>query len=257
MNKVKWAVFSVDVETCYPGGEQGVFTYLDIFREVGIKATFFVVGDIAEKYPNIVEKILHDGHEVASHGWHHPTIADPPGIKAPFLTELAETVLEDSLCKSIKTLTDIGAKVNGFRAIQFLINEKVLNVVARNFAYDSSFSDQDDYQQLPGTLIEIPVSTFVYTKVKLGTPVFLGLLFPLPLGHIGMVSSSDPLMIYGHSFDLVACEVPLYTSLFKRMWYYNNCGPERKKDIINMIDGLKKRGVIFVTASEIASAKFA
>ncbi len=45
---------------------------LDIFRDHAIKATFFVVGESAEQYPEIVLRMRKEGHEVGSHSYSHP-----------------------------------------------------------------------------------------------------------------------------------------------------------------------------------------
>lgn len=45
---------------------------LDIFRDHGVKATFFVVGGAAEQYPNIVKRMKKEGHEVGNHSYSHP-----------------------------------------------------------------------------------------------------------------------------------------------------------------------------------------
>ena len=47
---------------------------LDMLKERGIKATFFVVGKNVEEYPGIVTRMASDGHEVANHSWSHPTL---------------------------------------------------------------------------------------------------------------------------------------------------------------------------------------
>jgi nucleoside-diphosphate-sugar epimerase/peptidoglycan/xylan/chitin deacetylase (PgdA/CDA1 family) len=45
---------------------------LDIFRDLAVKATFFVVGGAAEQYPDIVKRMKKEGHEVGSHSYSHP-----------------------------------------------------------------------------------------------------------------------------------------------------------------------------------------
>jgi peptidoglycan-N-acetylglucosamine deacetylase len=45
---------------------------LDIFRDHGVKATFFVVGGAAEQYPDIVVRMKKEGHEVGNHSYSHP-----------------------------------------------------------------------------------------------------------------------------------------------------------------------------------------
>ena len=47
---------------------------LDMLKERGIKATFFVVGRNVEEYPGIVTRMASDGHEVANHSWSHPAL---------------------------------------------------------------------------------------------------------------------------------------------------------------------------------------
>ena len=48
---------------------------LDILKEYGAKATFFVVGELAERYPELVLRELAEGHEVGNHTWSHPKMA--------------------------------------------------------------------------------------------------------------------------------------------------------------------------------------
>lgn len=48
---------------------------LDILKEYGAKATFFVVGELAERYPELVLRELAERHEVGNHTWSHPKMA--------------------------------------------------------------------------------------------------------------------------------------------------------------------------------------
>lgn len=58
----------------FDDGPHPVYTpqILDILKENGIKATFFIIGENAEKYPEIVERIIDEGHEVGNHTYSHP-----------------------------------------------------------------------------------------------------------------------------------------------------------------------------------------
>jgi len=47
---------------------------LDILRQQGIRATFFVVGRNVEAYPDIARRIVAEGHEIANHSWNHPDL---------------------------------------------------------------------------------------------------------------------------------------------------------------------------------------
>lgn len=62
---------------------------LDILAENEVKATFFVVGSLAERYPELILRELESGHEVASHTWSHPHLAKLP--EATLVNELSAT----------------------------------------------------------------------------------------------------------------------------------------------------------------------
>src|ERR1700724_4468893 len=51
---------------------------LDILKQRNIKATFFMIGQNAERNPEIVKRILADGHEMGNHSWTHPQLAKLP-----------------------------------------------------------------------------------------------------------------------------------------------------------------------------------
>ena len=106
-----------------------IFNLLDKSNQ---KATFFVVGWIAEKYPEVLKRIDENGHEIGSHTNMHQLM----------YTQTREEV-KDDLYKSINTLQSItGKKVKAFRAPGFSITEKnkwVFDVLAENgITHDSS-----------------------------------------------------------------------------------------------------------------------
>ena len=49
---------------------------LAIFNESGLRATFFVLGWVAERFPRLVRAIAAEGHEIASHGYAHRLVYD-------------------------------------------------------------------------------------------------------------------------------------------------------------------------------------
>ena len=51
---------------------------LDILKAHGVKATFFLVGEEAERYPEIVSRIVAEGHEIGNHSFTHPNLAEVP-----------------------------------------------------------------------------------------------------------------------------------------------------------------------------------
>ena len=76
---------------------------LDILKQRGIKATFFVVGQNAVEYPDILKRIVADGHELANHSYSHPILAS-----------LSESALRDQLEKThqaVLNATGVNMKV--------------------------------------------------------------------------------------------------------------------------------------------------
>jgi len=97
-----------------------------------VKATFFILGWIAERYPNLVKKIHSSGHEVASHGYGHRVIyhQNPQEFR-------------DDIRRSKQILEDLtGEAVLGYRAPTYSITEKTLWALyilkEEGFSYDSS-----------------------------------------------------------------------------------------------------------------------
>lgn len=106
---------------------------LDMLDDYEQKATFFVLGNVAEKHPELVKRISNKGHEVASHGYNHKSIY-----------ELTPKQVREDVSKSVNLLEDItGNKVIGFRAPDFSIREYLFEwyceALAENgLRYDSS-----------------------------------------------------------------------------------------------------------------------
>ena len=94
--------------------ERNVDRLLEIFGGAGVKATFFTLGWVAERYPALIRRIVAGGHELASHGWNH-TRADSQD-EAAFRADIAKTkkLLEDTG----------GVEVIGYRAATFSIGPK-------------------------------------------------------------------------------------------------------------------------------------
>ena len=106
---------------------------LDILEEHQHKATFFTLGNVAEKYPELIRRIADAGHEVASHGYNHASIY-----------KLSPKQVMEDVSHSVKLLEDAsGTKVIGFRAPNFSIREYLFEwyceALAENgLKYDSS-----------------------------------------------------------------------------------------------------------------------
>jgi polysaccharide deacetylase family protein (PEP-CTERM system associated) len=96
-----------------------------------IFATFFVLGWVAERFPQLIREIQARGHEVASHGYGHRLCGT-----------CTREELESDLQDGKKLLEDVtGAPVNGYRAPSFSISDEAIKLVEQcGFTYDSSYN---------------------------------------------------------------------------------------------------------------------
>jgi polysaccharide deacetylase family protein (PEP-CTERM system associated) len=89
---------------------------LNLLEEKGVKATFFVLGWIAEHFPEIVEAIQKKGHEISTHGYSHSLV----------FTQTEKEFRED-VKKSLEIIEKLtGQPVLGYRAPSFSINSRCL-----------------------------------------------------------------------------------------------------------------------------------
>jgi polysaccharide deacetylase family protein (PEP-CTERM system associated) len=105
---------------------------LDLFSDKQIKATFFTLGWVAERYPSLVKRIVNDGHELACHGYEHIRV-----------TEQTPDEFRKDIAKTKKILEDIaGQEVKGYRAASYSIGAKNLwaldILMQEGFKYSSS-----------------------------------------------------------------------------------------------------------------------
>ena len=116
-----------------PRYEQNTLKTLDLLDRYDTKATFFVLGWIAERNPGLIREIVTRGHEVASRGFYHRS-----------LKNLTDEEFREDLRRTNRAIEDAcGQKVIGYRAAEKLNFEKdswILDVLAdEGFVYDASF----------------------------------------------------------------------------------------------------------------------
>jgi len=108
---------------------KGLDKIIDMLRKNETNATFFVVGELIDKNPEIVDKILENDHEIGFHTMYHNKI-DSLGFKEKFPDELS----------MFSKMTN--QKSKGFRAPTFSLNEQsswiIDSLVESNYVYDSS-----------------------------------------------------------------------------------------------------------------------
>lgn len=103
---------------------------LTLLDKHNTKATFFILGWIADRKPVLVEKIADGGHEVASHGYGHQIVSS-----------ISFDQFREDLVRSKGLLEEIaGKEVVGYRAPNYSITEEALDILEdEGFQYDSSF----------------------------------------------------------------------------------------------------------------------
>ena len=109
-------------------------TLLDDLSHAGVRATFFVLGWVADRYPDLVAEIVAAGHEVGSHGHQH--------LRA---YELGPVGFLDDLTRSVRAVQAAGARPpTAFRAPEWSINDRALwalDLLAREgFSIDASMA---------------------------------------------------------------------------------------------------------------------
>lgn len=169
--------------------ERNIDCILALLSDADVKATFFTLGWIAERYPDMVKRIVREGHELASHGYGHLRASDQS--RAEF---------QDDVSRSKALLESIGGQaVVGYRAPSFSIgtnNLWALDVLLNaGYKYSSSiYPIKHDHYGMPDAprfsfypngpdgLLELPITTvrFMQRNLPAGGGGYFRL-FPYPL----------------------------------------------------------------------------
>ncbi|MCX7974797.1 MAG: polysaccharide deacetylase family protein [Candidatus Aminicenantes bacterium] len=151
--------------------EKNVQKILDLCRLFQVKATFFILGLTAEKYPNLVPLIKNSGHEIACHGYRHCLIY-----------KLTPLEFENELKKALTILErQTGEKIIGFRAPSWSVTKEMTwffrLLKNYNFLYDSSLFPfktflygEKNLEAKPfwmEGLLELPPSTLTFFRFKI------------------------------------------------------------------------------------------
>jgi polysaccharide deacetylase family protein (PEP-CTERM system associated) len=187
---------------------------LDLFDRAGVKATFFTLGWVAERYPALIRRITDAGHEIASHGWDHVRVHTMTSAMFRADLERARIAIENAC----------GRAPIGYRAPSFSIDKRTPwahQVLAdEGFAYSSSVAPvrHDHYgwpeaprfahRPLPGNdLIELPVTTVEVGGRRLaagGGGFFRLLPYRFSSWAIARVNASEqrPAVFYFHPWEI-------------------------------------------------------
>jgi polysaccharide deacetylase family protein (PEP-CTERM system associated) len=208
---------------------------LEIFRQHGVRSTFFVLGWVAERHPALVREIADAGHEIASHGYAHRLIYDQTLTAFRDDVRRAKALLEDAA----------GRAVIGYRAPSYSITPRSLwaldVLLEEGYQYDSSiFPIRHDRYGIPvsarkpyliprdrGVLVEVPGST---TRVgPLNLPVAGGgyfRIFPYWWTRWGIARVNRlerrPAIFYLHPWEIDPEQPRLKAGRLSRFRHYRN-----------------------------------
>ena len=150
---------------------------LDLFQEFGAKATFFVQGRVAEKFPKLVERIADEGHEIGTHGHNH----------IPLFNQKPEEFEED-LRLSLEILGPMTLQpLLGYRAPDFSLRQDTLWALEilreQGIRYSSSiFPFRGRRYGVPGSLPGLHSTLEGITEVPLSVVPFAGRVWPVAGG---------------------------------------------------------------------------
>lgn len=188
---------------------------LELFNETGSRATFFVLGWVAQRQPELVREIAARGHEIACHGYGHQIVYEIGPERFREDLKRAREVIEDA----------VGVRVRGYRAPSFSITQRslwALEILAEEgFDYDSSIFPVRHYRYgIPGfardpvridlgegrSIREFPLTTLRLGRVALplagGAYLRLlpGWLFRWGFSHTA--SRGRPTVLYTHPWEI-------------------------------------------------------
>jgi polysaccharide deacetylase family protein (PEP-CTERM system associated) len=219
---------------------------LALFSDAGVKSTFFTLGWIAERYPNLVRAIVDQGHELASHGYSHLRASDQG--RAEFAQDIR---------RSKRLLEDIGGQeVVGYRAPSFSIGQDNLwaldTLLEAGYRYSSSiYPIRHDHYGMPDAprfafypagpdgLLEVPITTVRLMQRNLpagGGGYFRLLPYTLSRWMMDRVNRVDgePAIFYFHPWELDPGQPRLPgLSAKARLRHYLNI--DRMEDRIRML----------------------
>ncbi|MEW6055155.1 MAG: polysaccharide deacetylase family protein [Bdellovibrionota bacterium] len=261
-------MFSVDVEdfpvikdgkSCYAGRVTELTDqYIEFLRKRKMRATFFILGEVAERNPELVRKLVDQGHEIGCHGYAHVTLdkQNPGGFEA-------------DLTRALEVLHQAGAtKVWGYRAPFLSITPKTVwayDVLSKlGFRYSSSVMPHynpsfgwPDFGERPrkqGQIWELPVS--LMPSLPLAIPVAGGVYFRmLPFRYISRafrlhLKQNKPVFGYFHPYDIdwesesKQCAWLQRNPLFNFFMFYN------RKAMLSRLERVMQQGFEILPYSE-------
>ena len=241
--------------------ERNTMKIADILASRSTKATFFVLGWIAERHPQLVKQLAQFGHEIASHGYGHELVSKQSPAEFREDIRRSRDVLENL----------IGKKVLGYRAPSFSITSWAFEIlVEEGFQYDSSINNRFRSSSTakfgrPGNYYPINTPAGVLLEIAPSTITTLGI--QLPVGGGGyfrllpysatrlllkrLERQGSKLVIYLHPWELDPAQPRMKGTLISTTRHYLNLH-KTEQGLRRLVDDF-----IFGPIGELANCVFA
>lgn len=208
---------------------------LALFAEADIRATFFVLGWVADRFPDLIRRIADAGHEIASHGYHHRLVY-----------ELTPEQFREDIRRAKDVLEAVsGTRVQGYRAPSFSVTERSLwaldLLIEEGYRYDASvFPVHHDRYGIPGSprhahrlernagsIVEAPASTVRLAGVNLpiaGGGYFRLLPYMWTRWGIDRLNTVEqrPAIFYLHPWEIDPDQPRIAASALSRLRHYRH-----------------------------------
>lgn len=212
--------------------EASTLALLEMFDRHGVKATLFILGWVAERFPALIRQASEAGHEIACHSYWHRAIFRLTPDEFREDTKRAKAAIEDAA----------GTGVTGYRAPSFSMipgTDWALNTLAElGFLYDSSVNPirhdfysnasapRQPYKVAAGSLWELPIATVRVAgqNLPMGGGAYLRI-FPLRYMQWGLKKLSQEgsvAMFYLHPWEVDPDQPRLPLSMKSRLRQYTN-----------------------------------
>ncbi|MGH7467512.1 MAG: XrtA system polysaccharide deacetylase [Longimicrobiales bacterium] len=209
--------------------DRGVDHVLELLGRFGATGTFFTLGVVAERSPDVVRRIAQAGHEVASHGWSHQRVS-----------QLTPSAFRAEIARSRDLLASLsGRPVLGFRAPNFSINqasEWAFDILLEEgYQYDSSVfparktgrgftGGVQSIKRPAGEILELPMTpaSFGSVRIPAGGGAWFRLL-PYSLSRRALQQAAgrgEPGMFYIHPWELDETQPRLPLNAPTRLRHY-------------------------------------
>lgn len=240
---------------------------LDLFERHGVRGSFFVLGEVARFYPDLVREIEARGHEVGCHGDHHVDV-----------DLLGEEGFERELARGRESLAALLQRPpRGYRAPNLLLRDYMIPILRRHgFRFDVSvctsrsylgkdfghdhfaqnpyrFRDRFSRPEPDGDFVEIPLPVFPGLRLPAATGILTRVVgLPWTLTALRSALRTGDAQYYFHPYEL-GPRPPIALSLRERL-FLRRLGPWMEGAVERILVRLEGWGVRFVTAGELAES---